>query len=48
MITPRMDSVALIQSKIAEEIGPQRYRVWFKNATQFAMADGHLKISTPN
>lgn len=48
MITPRMDSVSLIQSKIAQEIGPQRYRVWFKNATQFTMADGHLKISTPN
>ncbi len=48
MITPRMDSVVLIQSRIAEEIGPQRYKVWFKNATQFTMADGHLKISTPN
>ncbi len=48
MITPRTDSVALIQSRIAEEVGPQRYKVWFKNATQFAMTDGHLKISAPN
>lgn len=48
MITPRMDSVALIQNTIAEKIGPQRYKVWFKNATQFSMTDGHLKISTPN
>jgi chromosomal replication initiator protein len=48
VITPRTDSVVSIQSRIAEEIGPQRYKVWFKNATQFSLADGHLKISTPN
>jgi chromosomal replication initiator protein len=43
-----MDIVALIQAGIAEKLGPQRYKVWFKNATQFAVADGHLKISVPN
>lgn len=48
MITPRPDSVTLIQSKIAEQVGPQRYKVWFKNATQLTMTDGHLKVSTPN
>jgi chromosomal replication initiator protein len=45
---PRMDSVAAIQGKIAEKLGAQRFKVWFKNATQFAVADGHLKISVPN
>jgi chromosomal replication initiator protein len=45
---PRMDSVSLIQTKIAEKLGAQRYKVWFKNATQFTLADGHLKISVPN
>jgi chromosomal replication initiator protein len=48
VLTPRTDTVALIQARIAEEIGPQRYKVWFKNSTQFIMAEGHLKISTPN
>lgn len=48
MITPRTDCISTIQSRIAEEIGPQRYKVWFKNATQLTVTDGHLKISTPN
>lgn len=48
MHIPRMDSIALMQSRIAEKLGPQRYRVWFKNATQFTVADGYLKISVPN
>jgi chromosomal replication initiator protein len=45
---PRMDSIALIQAKLAERLGAQRYKVWFKNVTQFVEADGHLKISVPN
>jgi chromosomal replication initiator protein len=45
---PRTDTVALIQQKIAEQLGPQRYKVWFKNATQFTIGDDHLKISAPN
>ncbi|MEP0845155.1 MAG: chromosomal replication initiator protein DnaA [Phycisphaerae bacterium] len=48
MHIPRMDTIALIQSKIVEKLGTQRYKVWFKNATQFAVADGHLKISVAN
>ena len=48
MNIPRPDIVSLLQSKIADKLGPQRYKVWFKNATQFTMADGHLKVSTPN
>ena len=45
---PRMDSIALIQAKLAERLGAQRYKVWFKNVTQFVEADGHLKISVTN
>lgn len=48
MHIPRMDSIALVQSRIAERLGAQRYKVWFKNATHFALADGHLKITVPN
>lgn len=48
MYVPCKDTISVLQSKIAERLGPQRYKVWFKNATQFALADGHLKVSTPN
>ena len=48
MHIPRTDTVSHIQTRIAEELGPQRYKVWFRNATQFTLADGHLKVSTPN
>jgi len=45
---PRENTVALLQSRIAEKLGPQRYKVWFKNATQFTVADRQVKVSTPN
>ncbi len=48
MHVPRMDTVGLIEAKIAEKLGPQRYKIWFKNATQFTVADHHLKLSAPN
>ena len=48
MYVPRTDGVPQIEAKIAEKLGPQRYKVWFKNSTQFTVADGHLKVSAPN
>ncbi|UCD28791.1 MAG: chromosomal replication initiator protein DnaA [Planctomycetota bacterium] len=48
MYIPRTDTITSVQDKIAEKLGPQRYKVWFKNATQFTMAEGCLKVSTPN
>jgi len=45
---PRIDIVSQMELKIAEKLGPQRYKVWFKNSTRFTVADGHLKVSTPN
>lgn len=48
MFVPRTDLVSSIQLKIAERIGPQKYKIWFKNGTQFTAAGGHLKVSTPN
>jgi len=38
----------LIKERIAHELGPQRYKVWFKNATQFTLTEGFLKVSVPN
>jgi chromosomal replication initiator protein len=43
-----MDTATAIQAKIAEKLGPQKYKIWFKNATEFTVTDAHVKISTPN
>ncbi len=48
MLVPRIDTTTAIQTKIAERLGPQKYKVWFKNATQIAVAAGHVKVSAPN
>ncbi len=36
------------ESVIAEMVGPQRYKVWFKGTTAFALADGFVHVSVPN
>jgi chromosomal replication initiator protein len=43
-----IDTVARIQDRIAQLVGPQRYKVWFKNATQLSLADGYIKVGVPN
>lgn len=48
MYLPRTDTVSLIQDKIAEIVGPQRYKVWFKNSTQISVADRHVRVSAAN
>ncbi len=42
------DCVPMIESRIAEKLGPQRYNVWFKNATELSFTDQYLRISAPN
>jgi chromosomal replication initiator protein len=42
------DLVCLLESRIAEKLGPQRFKVWFKNATRFTLSDGFLKVDVPN
>ena len=48
VITCAEDTVARIESRIAEKVGPQRYNVWFKNATRFTFTDDYLRVSAPN
>ena len=48
VITCAQDTVPQIELKIADILGPQRYSVWFKNATSFAVMDEYLRVSTPN
>jgi chromosomal replication initiator protein len=40
--------VSLVESRIAEKVGPQRYSVWFKNATHFSFTEDYLRVSAPN
>lgn len=48
MIVCADDAVTQIEALVAEKLGPQRYNIWFKNATQFALTDGYLRVSAPN
>lgn len=42
------DSSSAILNRIAELVGPQRYRVWFKNTTRVEVGDGFVKVGVPN
>lgn len=42
------DVVSGLESKIAEKVGPQRFNVWFKNATRFDFTEDYLQVSAPN
>ncbi|UCC30556.1 MAG: chromosomal replication initiator protein DnaA [Phycisphaerales bacterium] len=48
VITCAEDAVSQVESRIAEKVGPQRFNVWFKNATRFSFTDDYLRISAPN
>ena len=48
MISCAEDAAHLIESRIAEKLGPKRFNVWFKNATRLAFTDDYLRVSSPN
>ncbi|MCK4626856.1 MAG: chromosomal replication initiator protein DnaA [Phycisphaerae bacterium] len=48
MTTCSTDVVCQLENLIAKQVGPQRYNVWFKNATRFSFADGFVRIGVPN
>lgn len=37
-----------IYEALAAKVGQQKFRIWFKNSTEMALADGYLKMSVPN
>lgn len=43
-----LDVVERISDAIAQKVGQQRYKIWFKNATRMVIADGYVKIGVPN
>ena len=40
--------VDAISSALAEKVGAQKYRIWFKNSTKLALTGGYLKVGVPN
>ncbi len=42
------DEISAINQLLAERIGQQKHRIWFRNATRFTIADDYLKIGVPN
>ncbi|MFA5292884.1 MAG: chromosomal replication initiator protein DnaA [Phycisphaerae bacterium] len=42
------DEITAINQLLAEKVGQQKYRVWFRNSTRFTIADDYLKIGVPN
>ncbi|MCH9033280.1 MAG: hypothetical protein IID42_02100, partial [Planctomycetes bacterium] len=48
MVTCADDVVGTLESRIAEKVGPQRFNVWFRNATRFTITESYLRVSAPN
>lgn len=42
------DRVEKINEVLARKVGPQRYRIWFKNSTRLILEDGYVKVGVPN
>ncbi|MBN2269405.1 MAG: chromosomal replication initiator protein DnaA [Sedimentisphaerales bacterium] len=40
--------VGALGETLAEKIGSQKYRIWFKNSTKFTLVAGYLKVGVPN
>ncbi|MCK4753034.1 MAG: hypothetical protein KAS75_06285, partial [Planctomycetes bacterium] len=48
MQTTIKDDISAINEAIAERVGPQKFRIWFKNSTMLTLVDGYVKIGVPN
>jgi len=40
--------ISEIKEALSEQVGPQKYKIWFKNSTNMTLADGYLKVGVPN
>jgi chromosomal replication initiator protein len=40
--------IRAINEALADKVGQQKYRIWFKNSTKLTLADGYLKVAVPN
>ena len=42
------DPVVEIRDLVAQRLGQQRFSLWFRNTTRFALTDGYLEVGVPN
>ena len=42
------DEISAINQVLADKIGQQKFRIWFKNSTRFTLSDDYLKVGVPN
>ncbi|MHC4325081.1 MAG: chromosomal replication initiator protein DnaA [Planctomycetota bacterium] len=40
--------IQAINEALANKVGLQKYRIWFKNSTKLTLAGGYLKVGVPN
>ncbi|MBN1806405.1 MAG: chromosomal replication initiator protein DnaA [Sedimentisphaerales bacterium] len=40
--------VSEIGEALSEQVGPQKYKIWFKNSTNMTLTDGYLRVGVPN
>src|SRR4030042_62416 len=40
--------IRAINEALANKLGQQKYRIWFKNSTKLTLAGGYLKVGVPN
>ena len=41
-------TIQTISEALANKVGQQKYRIWFKNSTKLTLASGYLKVGVPN
>jgi chromosomal replication initiator protein len=47
-ITDEKPQTSAINEALAEKVGPQKFRIWFKNSTKLTLTDGYVKVGVPN
>ena len=40
--------IRAINEALADKLGEQKYRIWFKNSTKLTLSGGYLKVGVPN
>ena len=48
MTAATSELIGKINEVIAQKVGQQRYKIWFKNSTRLAIEDNYIKVGVPN
>src|SRR3972149_7177996 len=40
--------ISAINEALARKVGPQKFRIWFRNSTRFTLTGDYLKVGVPN